>query len=187
MVAKYDYQRRYYKTPHKGDQTLQVSVVNQRKVEQALRAIGNDAVKDLTKAHKAAAEIVERAARPKVPVMQSSMRSVISGKPYWSQSQEEVSQYQARYKIGYRPGDLKKTLRSGASARAGVVRIGKKLVPYAGPIHYGWPSRPNASKNWKGGPIRPNPFLYKAMDERRKEVEETFYRYLEDIKKRHLS
>lgn len=151
---------------------MQVSVVNQRKVERALRAIGKDAVDELRDAHLKSAQIVERAARPKVPV-RSGDTSQISGKPYWPM----------RRPAG---GQLKGTLRSGASSRAGVVRIGKKLVPYAGPIHYGWPTRPNPPARWYGGPIPPNTFLYDALDERRKEVEDAFYGYLENIKDRHL-
>ena len=61
---------------------MQVSVVNQRKVEKALRAIGNDAVADLKKAHAESAKIVERAARPKVPVRSGNL-SQVSGRPYW--------------------------------------------------------------------------------------------------------
>lgn len=156
-----------------ADRSVQVSIVNQRKVERALRAIGDDAVAELKDAHLKSAQIVERAARPKVPV-RSGNTSQISGKPYWPGPRKTS------------PGALKGTLRSGASSRAGVVRIGKKLVPYAGPIHYGWPSRPDRSKGWRGGPIPPNPFLYEALDERRDEVHDAFYRYLEDIKDRHL-
>lgn len=43
-----------------------------------------------------------------------------------------------------RSGALKDTLRVGASKRAGIVRAGnnrKTGVPYAGPIHWGWPAR----------------------------------------------
>lgn len=156
-----------------ADKSMKVDVYNQRKLEKALRAIGKDAVDDLKIAHRKSAEIVEAAARPKVPV-RSGSTSVVSNKPYWPGRRDRS------------PGALQGTLRSGASARAGVVRIGKKLVPYAGPVHYGWPTRPSASQGWRGGPIPPNPFLYDALDERRSEVEDVFYRYLQDIQKRHL-
>ena len=156
-----------------ADKSMMVRVENQRKVEQALRRIGADAVNDLKKAHAESAKIVEDAARPKVPV-RSGSNSVVSDRPYWPGPRQRS------------PGALKGTLRSTGTQRAGVVRIGKKLVPYAGPVHYGWPTRPNSAKGWRGGPIPPNPFLYDALDERRREVEDTFYRYLEDIKKRHL-
>ena len=32
------------------------------------------------------------------------------------------------------------SLRTGATRRAGVIRAGRKAVPYAGPINYGWPA-----------------------------------------------
>lgn len=38
-------------------------------------------------------------------------------------------------------GRLKASVRAGATNRAGIVRAGFKKVPYAGPIHWGWPAR----------------------------------------------
>lgn len=38
-------------------------------------------------------------------------------------------------------GRLAGSLRVGATKRAGVIRAGRKAVPYAGPINYGWPKR----------------------------------------------
>lgn len=38
-----------------------------------------------------------------------------------------------------RTGRLAKTIRAGATRRAGVIRAGRKATPYAGPINYGWP------------------------------------------------
>lgn len=41
-----------------------------------------------------------------------------------------------------RSGDLARTIRAGATTRAGVVRVGNnKTVPYANPIEWGWPRR----------------------------------------------
>lgn len=37
-------------------------------------------------------------------------------------------------------GRLKRSIRVGATRRAGVIRAGSKAVPYAGPINYGWPA-----------------------------------------------
>lgn len=70
----------------------------------------------------------------------------------------------ARPLVPKRSGDLLGSLRHGASARSGRVSSGKKLVPYAGPIHFGWTRRG----------IRPQPFLYDALDRRRDEVLDTF-------------
>lgn len=63
-----------------------------------------------------------------------------------------------------RSGKLRDSLKASATLRSGRVKAGKKLVPYAGPIHFGWPRRH----------IRPNPFLYTALDRRREEVLDDF-------------
>jgi len=36
-------------------------------------------------------------------------------------------------------GRLSSSIRAGATQKAGVIRAGKKSVPYAGVIHWGWP------------------------------------------------
>lgn len=66
----------------------------------------------------------------------------------------------ARRKVPRRSGTLAGSIRSSGQARTGVVRAGKASVPYAGPIHFGW-----AKRN-----IRPQPFLYDALDERRDDI-----------------
>lgn len=47
----------------------------------------------------------------------------------------------ARAGIRNRTGRLAGTGRVGATQKAGIVRFGNARVPYAGPIHYGWPAR----------------------------------------------
>jgi hypothetical protein len=76
----------------------------------------------------------------------------------------------ARPAIPVRSGRLIGTLRTSGTKTGGFVRMGTRAIPYAGPIHFGWPSRPNRAKGWRGGPIKPNPFLYDAMDRRIDEV-----------------
>jgi hypothetical protein len=79
-------------------------------------------------------------------------------------------------RVPVRSGRLKETLRVSATTRAGSVKAGsKRSAPYAGPVHFGWPNRPNQAKEWQGGPIYPNPFLYSALDDRRDEVEQMFF------------
>lgn len=39
-----------------------------------------------------------------------------------------------------RTGTLAASIRTGATKRAGVIRAGRKSVPHAGVINYGWPS-----------------------------------------------
>lgn len=74
-----------------------------------------------------------------------------------------------------RSGTLGASIRAGAQARQGVVRAGKAAVPYAGVIHFGW-----AKRN-----IRPQPFLYDALDDRRREVIETYEAGVQGLLKRH--
>lgn len=38
-------------------------------------------------------------------------------------------------------GNLAASVRSSGTTTAGILRAGKASVPYAGPIHWGWPSR----------------------------------------------
>ena len=61
-------------------------------------------------------------------------------------------------------GKLGASIRSTGQAGQGVVRAGKAAVPYAGPIHFGWPKHH----------IAPRPFLYEAADRRADEVKERF-------------
>jgi hypothetical protein len=80
-------------------------------------------------------------------------------------------------RVPVRTGRLKSTMRITSSVRGGAVRAGgKRSAPYAGPVHFGWPSRPNLARSWYGGPIPPNTFLYSALDARREQVEEMFAR-----------
>lgn len=78
-------------------------------------------------------------------------------------------------RVPVRTGRLKQTLRVSGTTRGGSVKAGgKRAAPYAGPVHFGWPNRPNQAKDQQGGPIQPNPFLYSALDNRRDEVERVF-------------
>lgn len=47
----------------------------------------------------------------------------------------------AKAKAPRRTGRLAASVRAGATQKAGVVRAGRKSVPYAGSINYGWPKR----------------------------------------------
>ena len=60
-------------------------------------------------------------------------------------------------------GRLSATIVSSPTKYQGRVRIGRGAsVPYAGPIHFGWPARR----------IAPQPFVYEALDGRREEVKQ---------------
>lgn len=83
--------------------------------------------------------------------------------------------------VPVRTGLLKSTIREAGTQRTSRVRAGFKRVPYAGPIHFGWSSRPNAQFGWRGGPIRPQPFLYDALDRRRGEVIDAYERQINRV------
>lgn len=53
-----------------------------------------------------------------------------------------------------RTGRLAASVRAGATQKAGVVRAGKKNVPYAGPIHWGWPARGIAAQPFLAATVR---------------------------------
>lgn len=65
-------------------------------------------------------------------------------------------------------GALRGTLRPVNTARGAKIRAGSARVPYAGPIHFGW-YRHN---------IKPNPFMYRAVD---KSVDQAVDLYLSEI------
>lgn len=88
-------------------------------------------------------------------------------------------------RVPVRSGRLKSTMRVSGTTRSGSVKAGaKRSAPYAGPVHFGWPTRPNVNKEWFGGPIYPNPFLYDALDARRSEVEDMFFRGVQKVARR---
>ncbi len=72
-------------------------------------------------------------------------------------------------------GALEATVRASGTKTRGSVRAGKKRVPYAGPIHFGWPERK----------ITPQPFLYDAIDRRRDEVVSAYEKNVQNLRKKH--
>lgn len=58
----------------------------------------------------------------------------------------------ATARVPVRSGRLAADIRSAGTKTSAIVRAGRKTVPYAGPIHWGWPARG----------IRPQPFLTDA-------------------------
>lgn len=74
-----------------------------------------------------------------------------------------VVEVSAKQEAPRRSGRLAGSVKAkGTTTGASVVAGGLKAVPYAGPVHYGWPSRPNKAKGWRGGPIKANKFLTRA-------------------------
>lgn len=68
---------------------------------------------------------------------------------------------EARHLVPVGPtGRLKASIRALGQQRGAQVAAGKKSVPYAGPIHWGWPKRH----------IRAQPFLVRALHKKQKDV-----------------
>lgn len=61
---------------------------------------------------------------------------------------------QAADRAPARSGRLRASIRGSGTNTAAIVRAGRAAVPYAAPIHWGWPRRH----------IRPNPFIYTAAE-----------------------
>lgn len=154
-----------------------VHVVGLKEFTRDIKALGDDAVNELKQAHDAAAKMVAEAAKPLAP--RHGSVSVASGKPYW---ERPTTRNNYRHFSGKLAGDI----RHSGTQRGGFVRAGRKDIPWAGPVHFGWPSRPDPAKRWAGGPIRPNPFIYDALDKRRGEVADAFSRYIQKIADRHF-
>ena len=72
-------------------------------------------------------------------------------------------------------GALAESVRNASTKKSAKVRAGSVGVPYAGAIHFGWPSRG----------IRPNPFLYDAIDRRRDEVRDRYVDLIDALTKKY--
>ncbi|WP_114856470.1 HK97 gp10 family phage protein [Brachybacterium sp. YJGR34] len=73
-----------------------------------------------------------------------------------------------------RTGNLASTIRAGGTKTSAVIRAGKKRVPYAGPIHWGWESRG----------IEPTPFLADGAKNTEPQWVELFYQALDKALKK---
>lgn len=113
-----------------------------------------------------------RGNRPRIEVhgareLERAMRHVQDGLKDLKDLNEAIGQMvadEARERVPVRTGALRGTIRPARRARGATVRAGSRKVPYAGPVHFGWPARN----------IDPQPFLYDAIDARRGEVIEAY-------------
>jgi hypothetical protein len=67
---------------------------------------------------------------------------------------------EARARAPKRSGKLAASIRAAATKYSASVKAGGSKIPYAAPVHWGWPRRG----------IAPQTFLYDALDARRGEV-----------------
>jgi hypothetical protein len=88
----------------------------------------------------------------------------------------------AKTKVPKRTGRLKDSIRGSGTKTLARVRAGNNRksgptsVPYGAVIHFGWGA--------KG--IKPQPFLYEALDERRQEVVDAYNKQVREIIRRKL-
>ena len=73
--------------------------------------------------------------------------------------------------VPFLTGALAAAIRNASTKKSAKVRAGNAAVPYAGPIHFGWPSRS----------IKPNTFLYEAIDARKSEVANRYAELVSDL------
>jgi hypothetical protein len=125
---------------------------------------------------------------------------------------------EGRREVPVRSGLLRSTIRGESTTRQAIIAAGTSGVPYAGPIHFGWPTRGLGSGRDKqqligalgskgsrslsdralrraanqqnrrrgkvrGGPIPPNPFLYRALDQRIDNVMDEYDKRVDAIAK----
>ena len=77
----------------------------------------------------------------------------------------------AKRLVPYRSGRLAASIRALATNASGKVRAGSASVPYAGPIHFGWPARR----------IAPQPFIYDALDPRREDIRRLYEERIDEL------
>lgn len=77
----------------------------------------------------------------------------------------------ARARIRNRTGTLAASGRVTASRTRSAVVFGGRAVPYAGPIHFGWPAHN----------IEANPFAWEGADDRKGQVAELYEREIDGL------
>jgi hypothetical protein len=94
---------------------------------------------------------------------------------------------EARRLAPVKTGRLRKSIRTSGTTKGGVIRIGKKKIPYAGRVTFGDPTSLFGRIAGGGGiKIKGNPFFYEAADRQFTEVVEYYDEELEQILDRAL-
>lgn len=93
---------------------------------------------------------------------------------------------QAKIEVPVRTGRLRNSIKATSTGDKASVKAGTAArVPYAGTIHFGWQRVPDTgrykARGWRGGPIRPQPFIYEAMDKRAADVVAAYERFLDEF------
>lgn len=86
----------------------------------------------------------------------------------------EIVASAARPRTPVRSGRLRESIRGKGSKTRASVMAGSRVIPYAGPIHFGWPAHG----------ISPQPFLYDALDARKRAVVDKYEDRVGDLVKK---
>lgn len=132
-----------------------VKVRGAKQLRRTLKQAGVD-VKQLKAINREAAQIAATAAVGMAPV----------GGPYKKAGRGRPRQ----------GGRLKKSIRPFATQRAGVIRAGGARLPYANPVHWGWPR----TKGRQGSGIRANPWMSRAAESSEPEWTRAYERHVLD-------
>ena len=94
---------------------------------------------------------------------------------------------EAKQRVPVQSGALQASIRSSGQIGKGVVRAGSARVPYANPIHWGWP-RP--VRKWSkgrvgGGPITGVPFLTDALADQTPKIRKLYAEELERLARKY--
>lgn len=122
--------------------------------------LDEDFKKRFKEIHKGAADIVAEEARKRVPV---------------GRAQKKSRSYRT-----YTTGALKKSIRTSGTAKGGIIRVGKKKIPYAGRIHFGDVGG-QIDGLGRRMDIQPNPFIYRSADIKFRQVVKYYNDELEEI------
>lgn len=134
-----------------------LKVEGAKRLRRTLKKAGVDA-KQLKAINKEAADIVVPVAIINAPI----------GGPYRSRGRGRAR----------KPGRLKSSIRSFATQRAGVVRAGSaSRIPYAGPVHWGWPKQPGQ----QGSGIRANTWMADAAKSTEPVWTKAYERHVHDV------
>lgn len=144
----------------KGQTGAQIQIKGMRQAYRLMGRLDDDFRTRFKGIHKGAADIVADEARKIAPV---------------GPRQRKSRSYRT-----YSPAALKRSIRTSGTAKGGIVRVGKKKIPYAGRIHFG-DIGGTRDKLGRRMTIKEQPFVYRAADIRFRQVVNYYEDQLEEI------
>jgi HK97 gp10 family phage protein len=93
----------------------------------------------------------------------------------------------ARQEVPVRSGALQGSIRSALTSRGVRIRAGSKKVPYANAIHFGQKrDRRDEAYRFRRVAIKPNPFMFRAVDATKDEVLAVYEQHVIEIWNRNV-